>query len=70
MDTLLDIPSELAELAAIQAQSIGWLSLGEEAYVHMAKHEEGQPEEGDTVIHIVGLPDAGMVGMTVLWLGL
>ncbi len=70
MDTLLNIPTELVELAAIQAESIGWLPLGEEAYLHMAKPEDGQPEEGDTVIHVVGLPDAGMVGMNVLWLGL
>lgn len=69
MDTFLNIPSEQAELAAIPAESMGWLPLGEEAYLHIGKPEECQPEEGDTVIHVVGLPAAGMVGMNVLWLG-
>ena len=70
MNTFLNMPSELAELAAIQAESIGWLPLGEEAYLHIGKPEDGQPEEGGIVIQVVGLPDVGMVGMNVLWLGL
>lgn len=69
MDALFNIPSERAELAAIQAESMGWLPLGKEAYLHMGKPEEGPPEEGDTDIHVVGLPAADMVGMNVLWLG-
>ena len=70
MGTLFDIPSELAELAAIEAESIGWLHLGEAAYLHVGKPEEGAPEGDNIVIHVVGLPDAGMVDMNVLWLGL
>ena len=59
---LLNLEMELADLAAIEAESIGWLPLGEGAYLH-----PGDPE-GD-VITVVGVPDAGMVGMNVVLVG-
>ena len=60
--TLLDLQVELTELAAIEAESIGWLPLEEGAYLHM-----GEPEA--LVITVTGLPDAGMAGMNVLLVG-
>ena len=59
--TLLDLQVELTELAAIEAESIGWLPLGEDTYLHI-----GDPDA--LVIDVVGVPDAGMVGMNVLLL--
>lgn len=56
--------AEQAELAAIEAESIGWLPLGEGAYLHV-----GGPDEEEVVVTVVGVPDAGMVGMNVLWMG-
>lgn len=53
-----------AELAAIEAESIGWLPLGEGAYLHL-----GKPDEEEVVITVTGVPDAGMVGMNVLLVG-
>ena len=44
-ELLLDRPAKLAELAAIEAESIGWLPLGEGAYLHL-----GKPEEKEIVI--------------------
>lgn len=49
------------ELAAIEAESIGWLPLGEGAYLHL-----GKPDEEEVVITVVGVPDASMAGMNVL----
>ena len=60
--TLLDLQAELAELAAIEAESIGWQPLGSGAYLHV-----GKPEA--LVITVVGMPDAGMAGMNVLLVG-
>ena len=51
-----------AELATIEAESIGWLPLGEGAYLHV-----GDPEA--LVIEVVGVPDASMAGMNVLLVG-
>ncbi len=51
----------MAELAAIEAESIGWLPLGDGAYQHL-----GKPYEEQVVITVVGVPDAGMAGMNVL----
>ena len=62
--TLLDLLAELAELAAIEAESIGWLPLAEGAYLHI-----GKPDDEEVVITVVGAPDAGMAGMNVLWVG-
>ena len=53
-----------AELAAIEAESIGWLPLGEGAYLHL-----GNPDEEEVVITVTGVPDAGMAGMNVLLVG-
>ena len=61
--TLLDLQAELAELAAIEAESIGWLPLAEGAYLHI-----GKPDDEEVVITVVGAPDAGMAGMNVLLL--
>lgn len=51
-----------AELAAIEAESIGWQPLGGGAYLHV-----GDPD-GD-VITVVGVPEAGMAGVNVLLVG-
>ena len=53
-----------AELAAIEAESIGWLPLGEGAYLHV-----GNPDEEEVVITVTGVPEAGMAGMNVLLVG-
>lgn len=50
----------LAELAEIEAESIGWIPLGEQAYAH--RGEEGPADE----ILVVGIPDATMAGLNVL----
>jgi hypothetical protein len=50
-------PDELkAELAAIEAEAIGWLPLGEGAYLHV-----GRPDEEEVMITVVGVGDVGMV---------
>ena len=51
------------ELAAIEAESIGWLPLGDGAYLHV-----GKPDEEDLVITVVGVPDVAMAGMNVVLL--
>jgi len=53
-----------AELEAIAAESIGWLPLGEGAYLHL-----GNPDAEELIIQVVGMPDAQMVGMNVLLVG-
>ncbi len=52
------------ELAAIEAESIGWLPLGNGTYLHL-----GNPGEEDVVITVTGVPDVGMAGMNVLLVG-
>jgi len=60
-----DLEAELqAELAAIEAESIGWLPLGDGAYLHV-----GKPDEEEVVITVVGVPEVGMAGMNVLLVG-
>ena len=54
-------PDDAQWLAQVQAESIGWLPLGDGAYLHF-----GKPEEEEMVIAVVGVPDAGMAGMNVL----
>lgn len=49
-------------LENLAAESIGWLPLGDGAYMHL-----GDPEA--LVINVVGMPDAGMAGMNVLLVG-
>jgi hypothetical protein len=61
-EPILDLKAELQELAAIEAESIGWHPLGDGAYLHV-----GKPEA--LVITVVGMPDAGMAGMNVLLVG-
>lgn len=62
---VIDEGDLLAELAAIKAESIGWLPLGEGAYLHV-----GDPDmEEDIVIHVIGVPDADMAGMNLLLAG-
>jgi len=61
-DPVLDLLLEPLELAAIEAESIGWLPLGDGAYLHV-----GDPEA--LVITVVGVPDASMAGMSVLLVG-
>ena len=61
---LLDLQAEVAELDAIEAESIGWLPLGEGAYLHV-----GKPQEEEVVITVTGVPEVGMVGMNVLLVG-
>ena len=53
-----------ADLDALQAEALGWLPLGDGAYLHL-----GKPEEEEIVITVVGVPAVGMVGMNVLWVG-
>ncbi len=58
---ILGLQCELQELAAIEAESIGWLPLGDGAYLHL-----GEPGEEEVVITVVGVPEPGMAGMNVL----
>ena len=52
----------LQDLKAIQAESIGWLPLGEGAYLHCGDDKQ------DYVIEVVGIADTSMTGLNVLWL--
>jgi hypothetical protein len=54
-----------AELEAIKAESLGWLPFGHGAYLH---HGDSQATHDNMVIQVVGIPEAGMVGMNVLLL--
>jgi hypothetical protein len=47
------------ELAQIQAESIGWISLDEGAYLHVGSD--------DAVIQVVGVAKAEMAGSNALW---
>jgi hypothetical protein len=49
-----------AELAQIQAESIGWIPLDEGAYLHVGSDEP--------VIQVVGIAKVEMAGGHVLWL--
>ena len=51
---------EAAFLAEVQAESIGWLPLGDGADLHL-----GDPDA--LVVDVVGVLDAGMAGMNVMW---
>ena len=63
-ELIFDLQAEMAELAVIEAESIGWLPLGDGAYLHL-----GKPEEEEVVITVVGVPEVGMAGMNVLLVG-
>jgi hypothetical protein len=47
------------ELQEIAAESIGWLPLGDRAYLHVGSQET-------EIIEVVGIPSAEMQGLTVL----
>jgi hypothetical protein len=47
------------ELQEIAAESIGWLPLGDSAYLHVGSQET-------EIIEVVGIPSAEMQGLTVL----
>jgi len=49
-----------AELAQIQAESIGWIPLDEGAYLHVGADE--------VVIQVVGVAKVDMAESNVLWL--
>jgi len=49
-----------AELAQIQAESIGWILMEEGAYLHRGSD--------DSVIQVVGIAKEDMAGSNVLWL--
>jgi hypothetical protein len=53
-----------AELAQIQAESIGWIPLDEGAYLHIGSEDS----VNEQVIQVVGLARAEMSGSKVLWL--
>ena len=48
------------ELAQIQAESIGWITLEEGAYLHVGSD--------DAVIQVVGIAKAELASGNVLWL--
>jgi hypothetical protein len=50
-----------AELAHIQAESIGWIPLDKSGYLHIGSIDS------PTVIEVVGLPKQEMQGSTLLW---
>lgn len=50
-------------LAEVVAESIGWLPLGDGAYLHV-----GNPEQDELLITVVGVPDVSIAGMNVLLL--
>ena len=49
-----------AELAQIQAESIGWIPIEVGAYLHVGSYEP--------VIQVVGIAKEEMAGSNVLWL--
>ena len=59
-DCLLNLREELAELAVIEAESIGWLPLSDGAYLHV-----GDPEA--LVVEVVGGPRDGDAVLLVGW---
>ena len=63
-ELVLDLQAEMAELATIEVESLGWLPLDDGAYLHI-----GNLDEEEVVITVVGVPDAGMAGMNVLLVG-
>ena len=59
-ELLLDLQAELQELVAIEAESIGWMPLGDGAYLHV-----GDPQA--LVITVVGVPRDGDAVLLVEW---
>lgn len=63
-------PEDAQFLAAVAAESIGWLPLGQGAYLHLGRPAALQTDDPQAlVIDVVGVPDAAMAGMNVLLLG-
>ena len=55
----------LEEFKAIQAESLGWIPLAQDVYLHCA----AQTDAGQVaVIQVVGQADASMANSHVLWL--
>ena len=52
-------PDFSAELAAIEAESIGWIPLEEGVYLHVS-------DENATEVLVVGLPQAGAAVLLVV----
>ena len=52
-----------SELAQIQAESIGWIPLDEDVYLHIGSDSSANT----SVIEVVGLPRPEMQGSTILW---
>jgi len=52
-------PDFWAELAQIQAESIGWMPLEEGVYLHISSET--------SIIEVVGIPKSDMQGSTILW---
>ena len=59
-DPVLNLRLEKLELAAIEAESIGWQPLGDGAYLHV-----GDPEA--LVVEVVGVPRDGDAVLLVGW---
>lgn len=57
---ILDLRAETTELTAIEAESIGWLPLGDGTYLHV-----GDPQA--LVITVVGVPRDGDAVLLVGW---
>lgn len=47
---LINLPTEIAELQAVKAEAIGWLPLGEGAYLHV-----GYPDKKEAVGNAPGI---------------
>lgn len=63
MSEQLDPVTLAHELAAIEAESMGWLPLEAGAYLHLA-----HSDEEEVIIAVTGVPDIGMLDMNVLLL--
>ncbi len=44
MNLLIDLDELKAELSAIEAESIGWIALGKDAYLHVGKPDVKQKD--------------------------
>lgn len=63
-------PEDAQFQAAVAAESIGWLPLGQGAYLHLGRPAALQTDDPQAlVIDVVGVPDVAMAGMNVLLLG-
>jgi hypothetical protein len=63
IDLLPQDAAALAELQALAAEAMGWIPLGQGAYLH-----HGDTDGQENVVQVVGVPDVGMAGMNVLLL--